>query len=123
MADDVDVCAICADNCIVNSKVIKCKLCVKSFHPVCVGLKDLNCKYLCEFDNLISFCDNCKQVGNSSVTKSHMLILQKEIECLNREKDIQAKLISEPQSSLELHNSNPIRYKKSSVRQKVLLLQ
>ncbi|CAH1992579.1 unnamed protein product [Acanthoscelides obtectus] len=113
MADDVDVCAICADNFIVNSKVIKCKLCVKSFHPVCVGLKDLICKYLCEFDNLIWFCDNCKQVGNSSVTKSqldvnsdsnsHMLILQKEIECLNREKDIQAKLISELESSLELH--------------------
>ncbi|CAH1977762.1 unnamed protein product [Acanthoscelides obtectus] len=69
--------------------------------------------YLCEFDNLIWFCDNCKQAGNSSVTKSqldvnsdsnsHMLILQKEIECLNREKDIQAKLISELESSLELH--------------------
>lgn len=40
MADDVEVCVVCSDNFIVNSKCIGCKLCRKKFHLICVGVKN-----------------------------------------------------------------------------------
>lgn len=113
MAGDVSVCDRCSDNFIVNNKSIKCNLCRKSVHPVCVGLKDDFYKSIVKNENVFWFCDQCKQnvvqklsasisdkqnVNTGSETE-RLSISAKEIECLQREKILLNKLLEEMECS------------------------
>lgn len=120
MAGDVSVCRRCSDNFIVNSKSIKCNLCRKSFHPVCVGLKDDFYKSIVKNENVFWFCEECKQTVSQKLSASEsedrtsvnagsdtkcLLIKAKEIECLQREKSLLNKLLEEMECSNNLLKS------------------
>lgn len=103
MAPDVEICKICNDNFIVNSKIVKCGSCKTKYHTGCSSIKDSWLKIISECDNLFWLCDFCK----STLTESRMkiVILQKEIECLKREKSLTEKLLTEMEYMNEVHKS------------------
>lgn len=83
MADDVSVCYHCSDNFIVNTKLILCEFCSNRFHVSCVKLKDSWCKLINDCDNLMWFCDTCKddikkkwKVDNENNETSNALALE-----------------------------------------------
>lgn len=107
MAPDVDVCSKCKDNFIVNSRSVKCGICMKKFHTGCASIKDSWAKMISECENILWLCVNCKKSFKvrTSGEEMEVAILQKEIECLNREKELTNKLVSELVYINEFHKS------------------
>ncbi|XP_030751008.1 uncharacterized protein LOC115878599 [Sitophilus oryzae] len=107
MAGDVEVCGVCSDNFIVSAKCIKCDFCKKCYHPSCVNIRDSWYKFLTENSSLFWFCDHCKNLWRSNKVIDENLVpnecetLRKEVECLNREKELLNNLISELKYSNE----------------------
>lgn len=116
------MCARCADNFIVVSKCIKCNLCETSFHPACISLKEDVYKVIVKNDNVFWFCEQCKQIvpkklteavgkcGEKSYKSNCDLITQytKEIDYLQREKELLNKLVAEMDCSNNLLKSRVI---------------
>lgn len=110
MSDDVNVCMRCSDNFIVNSKCLQCKICQKRFHSSCLSLRDDIYKFLFKSENIFWFCDECKKVAmkktmansNSCADQAKLIVYEKEIDCLQREKELLNKLVSEMKSSSDL---------------------
>nr|CAH7739063.1 unnamed protein product [Callosobruchus chinensis] len=107
MAPDVDVCKLCEDNYIVNSKSIKCDLCDLKFHTSCASINNNCLKYLSENDNLLWICDGCKGSVVKAPFKNNMeaTVLEKEIECLRRELDLVTKRISDLEYTTDLQKT------------------
>ncbi|XP_030759177.1 uncharacterized protein LOC115884666 [Sitophilus oryzae] len=118
MADDVHVCVRCSDNFIVNQKFLKCNGCSGVFHYHCTGLKDAQCKFIGESDSVMWFCDQCCELNpgypaqglhnnTSDITnlKCEISVLRKEVDCLNREKCLLNKLLTEMECSTKLLKS------------------
>lgn len=59
MSPGTEVCALCADNFIVNTRYIKCDRCVKFYHLVCVRVKEQLLKFKQELSNIKWFCNSC----------------------------------------------------------------
>ncbi|VEN42150.1 unnamed protein product [Callosobruchus maculatus] len=107
MAPDVDVCKKCADNFVVSSKFVQCKVCNVKLHTSCASLKDSWQKVLTDCKNIFWMCDPCKNsfsVGGNE-NRAAVEILKKEIECVNREKTLTDKLLSEVQYTNELQKA------------------
>nr|CAH7726678.1 unnamed protein product [Callosobruchus chinensis] len=116
MASDVDVCRRCSDNFIVNTKIIKCDACEKVYHPACVNVKDNFSKYISECSNLFWVCDTCKEcVTLKCIPTGHntsLDSLQKDNDCLNREKDLLTKLLNELENVSQLQKFKIDAYEK-----------
>nr|CAH7724704.1 unnamed protein product [Callosobruchus chinensis] len=116
MASDVDVCRRCCDNFIVNTKIIKCDACEKVYHPACVNVKDNFSKYISECSNLFWVCDTCKEcVTLKCIPTGHntsLDSLQKDDDCLNREKDLLTKLLNELENVSQLQKFKIDAYEK-----------
>nr|CAH7729915.1 unnamed protein product [Callosobruchus chinensis] len=107
MAPDVDVCKKCEDNFVVSSKFIQCKICNVKFHTSCASFKDSWQKVLTDCKNMFWMCDPCKNnfsVGGNE-NRAAVEILRKEIDCVNREKILTDKLLSEVQYTNELQKA------------------
>nr|CAH7751192.1 unnamed protein product [Callosobruchus chinensis] len=107
MAPDVDVCKKCEDNFVVSSKFIQCKVCNVKFHTSCASFKDSWQKVLTDCKNMFWMCDPCKNnfsVGGNE-NRAAVEILRKEIDCVNREKILTDKLLSEVQYTNELQKA------------------
>lgn len=112
MSSDVEICGTCKDNFIVNSKSIKCGLCQAKYHGVCVSIRDSWLKFVSECANLAWFCNNCNnnwqhKIKSKGVDRS---LLEKEIECLRREKHLTDKLLSELEYTVSLQKSTIAKY-------------
>lgn len=114
MSGGMDVCQLCSDNFIVNTKTIKCDICELKFHTNCASLKDTWIKILAESPNLKWFCNSCIEklptqwchimsVDKSENNSSDILL--KEIDCLNREKDLLLKSIRDLDYTVSLQKS------------------
>lgn len=124
MADDVRVCSRCSDNFIVNSKFLKCYICQEQYHYACSGIRDTHCKFITECKNVVWFCSECnieglqtnKVGGAFTVTQMscEITVLKKEIECLNREKDLLRKLLSEMENTTTLLKSKVQDYQEKT---------
>ncbi|VEN36156.1 unnamed protein product, partial [Callosobruchus maculatus] len=114
MDSNTEICAVCKDNFIVSSKYIKCSLCRQKFHLVCVSMKDSWMRILSECDNLCWFCDNCKftLTTRDEVFKAEVAILKKEIDCLNREKQLTSKILENLEYTNELQKTLIQSYEK-----------
>lgn len=106
MPPGADVCLKCSDNFIVNTKSICCKLCKSLYHTQCVQVKDAWQKIFGECKNVLWLCDPCKNTWDKKVnnidTNYSEIILKKEIECLQREKGLLTKVLSEVKYTCEL---------------------
>lgn len=128
MASEPDVCKECSDNFIVNNKVIKCELCKLKFHLVCVGVKDSWQKFFSESPNICWFCSECKdlwrvrgQVQHEGSTKnSEILILNKEVECANRELLLTKQLVDELKYTTELQKTIIRKYEEQQIDAKTV---
>lgn len=128
MAGDVCVCPRCSDNFIVNTKYLTCESCCKLYHSSCLNLKDVYCKFISESKNLIWVCDECnvnlpKNIRINALSeykemKCEIAILNKEVECLTREKQLMDKLISELQLSSKLLQSKHCEYEQETYKNK-----
>lgn len=121
MADDVEVCVVCSDNFIVNSKCIGCKLCRKKFHLICVGVKNSWQKLLVDVGNVFWFCDKCKPKCLEFVNTTNMAasgisrevnIVEKEVQCLKRELVLKDQLLNEKDYSISLQKVLLASYEK-----------
>nr|CAI5824815.1 unnamed protein product [Callosobruchus analis] len=99
MSSDVNICQRCDDNFIVNTKHIKCGLCTSKYHTSCVSVKDTWLKIFSECENLTWLCNDCKS------SQCELAILKKDVECLRREKQLLAKLLSELEYTNNLQKS------------------
>lgn len=70
MAPSTQLCALCSDNFIVNSKCIKCDYCAKWYHLTCIRIKDQFLKFKQDFNNVKWFCDECVQEVDSKLKKT-----------------------------------------------------
>lgn len=52
-------CGICEENFIVNSRYVVCFCCGKTFHNMCVKIKDPVSKAVVDIPNILWFCDLC----------------------------------------------------------------
>uniref|UniRef100_A0A6P7FJI1 Uncharacterized protein LOC114330961 n=1 Tax=Diabrotica virgifera virgifera TaxID=50390 RepID=A0A6P7FJI1_DIAVI len=52
-------CAVCSDNFIVNTKLVKCDFCCECYHTNCAKVKDQFLKLKQDADNFMWFCNNC----------------------------------------------------------------
>lgn len=95
MVNNEHVCERCFDNFIVNTKFIKCFLCEMKLHLVCASIKDTWYKIFSENTNIIWICDNCKY----SISTNGKMSMEKENECLKREKELLNKLLQEMEYS------------------------
>lgn len=109
------VCPRCSDNFIVNQKFLKCYNCQKRYHYACSGLKDVQCKFITDCKSVVWLCDGCANkpsrnsasVPDISVEKleCEVAVLNKEIDCLNREKQLLNKLLIEMDTMVDLFKS------------------
>ena len=109
MAGDLDVCNVCSDNFIVNSKFIKCECCENKFYLLCVAVKDSWQKTSTEHPNIFWFCDDCKEKLQVKMAPpkngSENILLKKENECLLREQVLLKKLLDEMEYSNNLQKT------------------
>lgn len=107
MAPDVEICNICEDNFIVNTKAVNCGICKVKCHPSCVSIKDSWLKNLMECENILWLCNHCKRSLHQQKSSStlEVTIFQKEIECLNRELELTKRLLEELEYTNNLQKS------------------
>lgn len=107
MAPDVDVCGKCKDNFIVSTRYTKCSKCFMKFHTSCTSFKDNWLKVLSDCDNLVWICNDCKNnfCNIESDYQGKINLLEKEIECIHREKALLERLLSEIKYSHDLQKT------------------
>ncbi|XP_060522491.1 serine/arginine repetitive matrix protein 1 isoform X3 [Cylas formicarius] len=88
-----NVCGGCTHNMAQNSKSIRCEICKNRFHIACASIKDSWHKAIQQCQNLFWLCDGCKRAWENG--KEDLKISKKEIECLEREKRMLNRLLSE----------------------------
>nr|CAH7738523.1 unnamed protein product [Callosobruchus chinensis] len=84
-----------------------CKTCNVKFHTSCASFKDSWQKVLTDCKNMFWMCDPCKNnfsVGGNE-NRAAVEMLRKEIDCVNREKILTDKLLSEVQYTNELQKA------------------
>lgn len=123
MVPDVKVCEKCSDNFIVSTKVVKCFLCLKMYHPICISVKDGAYKLLNENLGFCWVCEACEEQQSKKCTINNVSSQNnQEKEVLAAENVLLREMVKETQSKNEilLENANLLKEKILTLNQKII---